>query len=247
MKNKYKLIIVVIIASIIGLYFGYKAFILTEYNTDVLFTDSYNEFLKGLDNKNEMEVNKVSYEEEEYIELENFKFINKFDDFEKDETTEDFFKYFLYEDDEFIASFWVGEEDSYISYFVADYEFYGIENPNIEDVNLKEFFKKHKINNDFDLFNYLSKNKDYKNNIFTSTKNIKENYTLNLLSSTIFPSIESLTLVNGEYNGYIFNINDKVKEVNIIEDNKRYIFTFIGADYFDKEDINEILNSIVIN
>lgn len=246
MKNKIKVIIVVIIASIIGLYFGYKAFNLTEYNTDSLFNNSYKEFLKGLDNKDTIKIKKESYDTEDYIELENIKFVNKFKEFEKDETSEDFFKYFLYKDEEFIASFWVGEDNNYISYFVTDVDIYGDHNSN-GVVNLKSFFKKNKINTDVDLFNYLNKNKDYKNNIFTSTKKMKENYSINLLSSIIFPSIESFTLIEGDLNGYILNVNDNIKEVSIIDNDKRYIFTFIGAKYFNKNDINEILNSIVIN
>lgn len=75
---------------------------------------------------------------------------------------------------------------------------------------------------------------------------MKENYTINFMISIIIPEIDNITLINGDYNGYIFNMKNKTKEVNIIENDKRYVFTFINTDYFTDEYINQLIETITI-
>ncbi len=77
---------------------------------------------------------------------------------------------------------------------------------------------------------------------------MKENYAIYFMTSVVMPSIDSITLIDGDYGGYIFNMsNFNVKEVSIIKNDKRYTFVFINTEYFKDEYIKELLNTIVID
>ena len=56
------------------------------------------------------------------------------------------------------------------------------------------------------------------------------------------PKIDSITFLSGEYQGYIFNINN-YKQIAIEKNDEQY--TFLLKDKTDDE-IQEFLNSIVI-
>ena len=107
------------------------------------------------------------------------------------------------------------------------------------------------VNNDIELFNYLSKTKNTKNNIFTPVKTMKTNFILEFIASQL-PVTSSTTLINGNYEGYIFNIEKEngstVKEVRLLYNDKTYVITFTNVDkeYFTNSYINELLNSIVL-
>lgn len=59
------------------------------------------------------------------------------------------------------------------------------------------------------------------------------------------PRMDNMSLISGSYNGYVFNMNN-MKEVSILKNDKRYVFMFINDDYFIKEYIEDILNTVVI-
>lgn len=56
---------------------------------------------------------------------------------------------------------------------------------------------------------------------------------------------KTITKLEGDYKGFIVNLSNG-KEVSILKNNKRYIFTFVGKQFTD-EYIKEILNIIIIN
>ena len=64
----------------------------------------------------------------------------------------------------------------------------------------------------------------------------------------IFLIIKDITLINGDYNGYIFKIenNAGVKDISIIKNDKRYTITFFNTKYFTNDYINELLNTLII-
>ena len=136
--------------------------------------------------------------------------------------------------------------DTYVNLLKLDKSLFGTEDKRITNTDLANILEKNKINNDIELFKYLEKQKDVKNNIFTSAKEMKENYTIQFMVSVIMPQMDSITLINGDYQGYIFNLKNNMKEVSILKNGKRYVFMFLNTTYFTDEKINDLLNTIVI-
>ncbi len=251
MKKKKMFLIITVVLLIVGVYFGYKIFNLYYYNLNSITVEQYEGLINGLSTKNIMTIKTNTLPDAEYLSHNNIKVKNDFENFKKldnSNSTDDFVKYVLYDDDDkVISSFWMGTTDMYIDMFEADVTIYGADDKQFKNIDFKKFFEKNNITNDIELFKFLVKNKDVENNIFTSVNAIKNKYSIQLLSTIALPKMDSLTLINGDYTGYIFNLGSTLKEVSLLKHNKRYIFTFIGLDYFTDDDINEILNSVVID
>lgn len=60
-------------------------------------------------------------------------------------------------------------------------------------------------------------------------------------------NLNSVTLINGSYDGYMFNFNNNIKEVNIIKNDKRYVFTFVNIEYLTDAYIKDLLETVVIS
>jgi len=232
---------IIILFIVFFICFAYKIFNFYYYNSD---TSSYNELkFSGF-----MKINRKLINENEYLIFKNIKIKNDFKDFkimENQSKSDENIKYALYDKDGKVKkSFWMGKETSYIKKFKD--EVAEIFNNKISRDELDNYFKKHNINNDYDLINYLTNAKDLNVNIFTNLNELKEKYiTYNIINNCL-PNITSLTLVNGNYTGYIFNINDKILEVSIIVNNEKYFFTFLTNEKISYKYINDILNTIVI-
>ena len=142
------------------------------------------------------------------------------------------------ENNKTIKAFWMGITDTYVYLLKNDKTLFGTDDSRITNTDL---------NNDIGLFNYLSKQKNIKNNLFTSIKKMKENYAIEYMTSVVMPTIDNITLINGDYEGYIFNIKSNTKEVSILKDNKRYAFIFIDKNNLTDEYLKSILSTIVID
>lgn len=115
-----------------------------------------------------------------------------------------------------------------------------------KDMNL--FLKNNKIKNDIDYLNYIKNNYFIKNNIFTSTKTIKNNYLINTFVEVAFPEFESIILINGRIDGYIINLkNINTKEIHILNNNDQYIITLSGDKITNDDFIIELLNTVSFN
>ena len=247
--KKFKIVLISLLILIIG-YFGFKIFFIYYYNVDSMNVENYEDIINGLKIKNKITIKSEVLNEDEYLTFKNMKVKNDFKDFKLLENNEnqDFIKYALYdENDKVKASFWMGITESYVDMFKKDVTIFGMNDKIIKNTDISDFLDKNNINSDIELFSYLQENKNNKNNIFTSIKHMKENYILNFLVAVALPEISSVTLIDGDYDGYIFNLKGDFKEVSIIKNNKRYIFTFLKLDYFTDEYIEEILNTIVID
>ena len=244
-KKSIVLIGITILLLVIG-FIAYKFFNMYYYNINNL-TD-YNIMIKGLDFKNTIIVDSKEIEEnEEYLSFENILVRNDFKEFTILEKQEDFIKYVLRdENDEVKAAFFIGEDYSYKKLFENSVSVFGYEEKNINTNGLKEYLEKNNIQDDIDLFKFIKKDSKVKNNVFTSTKTMKDRYSLHTLFYISFPSVKNITLIEGDYNGYILNINEDIKEVSIVNGDKRYIMTFVKKDYFDYNYIKELLNTVKI-
>lgn len=247
MKKKNKVIIVCLL--LFCTYFGFKGFNLYYYNINNITTVNYRKIVEALNIKETINIEHKKLPNNEYLEFKNIKIKNDFKEFKRSENqySKDTIKYVLYDEKGKVkASFWMSEADTYIELLKSDKTLFGTGDNKITNDNLKDIIDENNITNDIELFNYLSKNKDVKNNIFTSVKQMKKNYSLQFMVSVTIPVIENITLIDGDYQGYIFNM-DKIKEVNILKNNKRYVFTFLDKSYFTDEKINNLIETIVIN
>jgi len=252
MKKRIKILLVIGVILVIGGYFSYKGFnLLVRYNFENISDVSLNFEMKDsitLDYFHKLE------SEQEYLEFKGVKIRNDFKNFEylEDVSTENDLKYVLY--DEFgnrKAAIMIGVGPTYVEMLKSDMNVFGASEVSILDDDLKDngiemFLKDNNITNDIQLFEYVIGHKDDKSNIFTSIKEMKENYILNYLMNIMLPGNMGITVIDGTYSGYIFSLNNGIKEVSILDGDKRYIFTFIDKEYFSDEYIYELLNTIVI-
>ncbi len=246
MKRKNIILIIIGIFLIAGCYFGYKAFNLYYYKIDdAMITNN-------LTITDTLTINTEQLEQNQYLTFNNIKIRNDFQEFEilEDVSSEDTIKYSLYnEDNEVTSSFWITSENdyTYTEILKTDTTLFTTNNRKITTANLTDYLEKNKITNDIELLEYLANHKSTTNTIFTSVKKMKENYMLYFLSNIIIPETDGITLIDGDYTGYILNLTtSNAKEVSIIKEDKRYIFTFIHLDYFTDNYIKELLSTINI-
>jgi len=246
MNKKIKITIIIFIIIIVA-YILFKGLFLIRHYVEPIENLEY--VMNGLSLDETLTVYDNKIEEEEYLKENNIKIRNDFKNFIKKEKENEFdsTKYLLYdENNKLKAAFWMGEMDQYIEVFTMDsLVIFGENSKGIfNDSDRKRFLKDNKIENDVDFFKYIKNNYYAKSNIFTSFKEIKENYIINMFVSVALPSISSTTIIDGDYYGYIFNINDNMREVHILKDKKSYVFMFMGKEYTKDEYIKEILGTI---
>lgn len=258
MKNKKIIFTIIPILVLIGLYFGIKGFYLLHYKTDSITTESYNSIKEGLAIKDTITVKKSDDLNNDYLTFKNIKIKNDFKNYKKldNQASNDDVKYALYdEENNIVASFWMGTTTSYVDMFNNNITLFGIEDKRILNGNISEILEKNNITSDIDLFKYLENHKNAKNNIFTSIKKMKEDYILQFMISTAFPITDGITIISGDHQGFMFNIknpnsdNSNIFEARINNNKKVYYFTFINNknNYFTKEYISNILGTLIIN
>ena len=117
-------------------------------------------------------------------------------------------------------------------------------NETFKSLNKNDILEKYNITNDIELLKQIEERKDKNINFFTNIKEMKEQYFFKYLIIDILPKVESITLIDGDLTGYIFNITDEMKEIRIIKENNQFIFLFTGK-YNDKE-IEDFLKTLTI-
>ena len=115
--------------------------------------------------------------------------------------------------------------------------------------NMSKVFDEYNITNDIELLKYIDKTKNDKNSIFDSIEDMENFYSIHLLNAVGYVNTNGITLIDGDYEGYIIEHNldgTYVKEYNILKDGKRYTLTFLGLEYFTEDKIHDLLNTLVI-
>ena len=139
------------------------------------------------------------------------------------------------------TSYSFGSYPFYTTLFTDDKEEY---DHNIGKYQYSEIMKKYDINTILDLVNYIKENGNKNNNILYDGGKLKENYVLYKFAKTVMPErIESLSKVDGDYNGIVFNMKD-VKEVHLFGKNRDYVFTFYNLEHFTDEVIKDFIGSL---
>lgn len=234
-KNK-KIIILSIILFVIICYFVDKTYLLFKYNISIE-NETFTNITESLRIKETLTIT-TNNNENSYILFDDIKIKNIFDDFTMTEQKSNIVKYKSNTSSK--VSFIARIDKTYLDMLLTD------KNIKVKNNELRDFFTKNNITNDIELFEFLSKAKLNCNNIFTSKEEMKNNYIINYIISIALTTGKSISEINGDYIGYAINLQNG-KEISILANNKRYIFTFIGNDYFTNDYIQEILNSIEVN
>lgn len=247
-KRIFAIVSIVIILIVIG-YFSYKTYILNKYNVTNL-GNSYQEIIKSLNKKESVTINNQQLSEEEYTIFKNIKFKKMVEGYTKEEidSTNPFMQYKNEIEKKLIS---IGTMESFVSLFTKDgITIFGTidadeEIPkNVENSKKrKDYLEKRNITNDIQLLAFLKTDYEKKASIFDSINDIKAKYELHYLASVTIPRIKSITEITGDYTGYILNVNNKVQEVDLIKNNKKYVITFSN---FTKEEIYDFIKFVII-
>lgn len=239
MKRKVFILLIIILMVLLG----YKA-------AYYIFYMKISENLKNRLVINDTMIINLKQINDEYLEFKNIKIRNDFNKFTLlDSTSLNISRYILKDNNETIASFWFGTSDTMFIDQIknADKSLFGT---NSNKKAVMKLIETNNINDDIELFKfintYLDNHKNDKYNLFTSVKKLKESYSVNVIASEVFSNSNSITLIDGGYNGYMFNYNNNIKEVYIIKNDKRYVFTFVNNEYFTDAYIKDLLETVVI-
>lgn len=246
-KNK-KIIFFGILVFLVCIYFGGKAFYLYYYDIKRLTTEDFSEITKNLKFSDTITIQTRRLSDEEYVIFDDMKIKKPSPDFRVSENFSDneFKLYALSSEGEhFKTAFMIGKTDTLWYRLQNDSTLYEVFNGKISNADITKLLNKNHITNDIELFQFLSQAQEEKNHIFTSVAKMKERYALQGIVLTTIPIMNGISFIDGDYTGYIWNAN-RLKEVVILKNNKRYICTFYNLDYFTDEVIKELLNTIEI-
>ncbi len=252
-KSKIKIISVLSILFLIFGFLIYKVALVTFYSFSDEKIKTINELAEGLTIKDNISIYKRVDDNFDYIEKDDIRIKNIFQDFKVDENVSKNGITRLVEvySDGRSSSITFGKftYESLIKAFTNDeITFYGGKDPdpirNFNGIDRKDFLLQKDINNDLDFIKYISENCYIKSNIFDSRKELEEKYAVNLFTSVVMPLYDEIYLIDGDYTGYMGKIQG-ITEVTIIKSNIDYKITFMGK-FFTDEIIMDILNTMEI-
>lgn len=251
-KNKLFIAIVIsVILILITTFVCYKIFLLDKYDVKKLETTNYDNFLKAYNERENITVNHIAVENNDYLIYKNIKIKNVYQDYSIDEELS-FESMVTYKkkdaSGETIDSIRLSiTEESYIDWFAAKEKnfFMSIESDGTSmplEADITDYLSKNEVDEDLSLFKLLNNTRDFKPNIFTSSKKIKDNYGSHLIASIALPTIDKFIILTGEHNGYIM-ATENYKEVHIFKDNYAYNLMFTSKT---ESEILELLNTLII-
>jgi len=227
MKGKTRKIIIFCL-FIVALYLGFKFYC---YN---IYSNGDSGQISDVKISGNMTINHIDLNDSEYYTFQDIKFKNVFDGFEMN-SDDPFLRMIKKVDSNISDAILIGSEQQYIDILKNDEEYKGVFN---------KIAKKENINDDIDLLKYMEKHNDDEVKFFMPLIKQKQIHTLNVFKISMLPSIHYIKTVDGYYKGFMFKTTKDTFEVVLIENNKRYFFTFLGN--YDEEFINDFMNSVII-
>ena len=146
--------------------------------------------------------------------------------------------YVLYDkNDDLVNAFSIYETNTFIDVFKT------YNNDILSEQRINMFLKENNISNDIELITYISKYSKFIN-VLSSNYDIKLDYYIRNYINDIFPLVYEYKIIDGDYTGIMtYNLNyeeEKNIEVMLINDDVRYVITFIGSGIEEKNIINLI-------
>ena len=234
MKNRKIFIVCLLIVTCIICFCGVKLFYLNKYNTEE-FDDAYANFLELYDGREYYAIeNKIL--KDDYLSLLNLKLDNRFGEYilSVDSSDDNYIKYELFDENDKVISM--------ISLLVMDSRYKSFDE---NDLSAENFVRENNLNNEVEFMDYVFKNKNENISIFSSVKDIKNNYIVKrTLAALGSDKTNKLIILTGKYDGYVVVIENNYS-VYIEKGAKMYALSFVRAIDSEKE-LKNILNTIVI-
>ena len=259
MKKKLWIIIVaVLLLVLVGGYFGYNIYYVNYY--DLSHLENYEKYKENFHIKDEtFTITTTTLTEEEYFTYKNMKMRNIFDGYESKFDSDEFEHpheedsiWYVLNDKETgksIGAIGMGRDNTQLELLKSGFVVMSEESRVGEIKNINKFLEKNNITNDIELLKFLEKTLNKKHSIFDSVDDMKTLYALHLQNYIGNMNNEGITLIDGDYEGYIINHNmggANIIECDILKDSKRYVLTFNNASYYTNEMIKDLLNTLVI-
>ena len=224
MKKSLKIILIVVVSLLI-VYFVIKGILLITYNNSVIEDDAYLVSLKeSFDNNEQMNVTTTNLENGEYYTLDDINFINLNMEVEtiSDEVN-------LLSNSETIIS--INVSDSNLVDQAKGDDHYFLNNL-LEDEN---------ITTDYELLEFIVNNYNKDVNILSSIKTLREATEINTETKIIMNSSTNIMDITGSLDGYVLVMNDGVIMASLTNNDKYYNITFYD---YNLTEVNEFLNTI---
>ena len=234
MKKSTKIILIVVLLVAVAIYFGAKIVLIS---TLPKLPDSFKDATEDFNNPETITIRKSTSTIENYLTFEDMKIRNDFENLENNgqpiSTT------YNIKDSDIRITISKEPVDSLLAYVKENAEV-----PNLP-YNLAKDLDKNSIKTDYELYEYLVQNVGKKVNIFSSFQTIKRAHTLYNATLIIMMNIQKVTLIDGDYKGYIMEANgDKTAYIYHNEDS--YFLHIWSKDYSDAQLI-DLISTISFN
>lgn len=241
-----KTIFTVIIVLLVT-FLTYKTIFINIYKNNNYDNEYIESFKEAYNNQNTMTIYKRTIPEEDYLVYEDIKIRNDFKNFVKETIGVDGGVWFYPQEIGKKEGILISKQMTFIDLFTHEDITYfdDLIDKKFKSADRKYFLLRKDINNDIDFINYIKEHYYEKKSIFDSEREIKEKYALNLFTDIVVAKPKSITILKGDYTGYIYN-QGNIREVVILRNNQRYIFSFRGEKYTNDEYIKDILSTIEI-
>ena len=242
MKDKKIIKIVILAIILLLLLLVYKIIMLNKYKSDKVEIDSSSIFNETLTITHSLDDSAS-----QKIKMDGLIIKDYFTGYEKSEDVDYYIKY----DDarEVESYYYISSSKQYIELLNADSFVLYAEGDDSQksfdtESNMKAILEKENIKNDVDFLKYIKENYYLKNNIFTCTKTMRNNFLINTFVEVSLPYFKNIVLLDGSVNGYIMNLNNNIREIHLLNGDKQYIILLSGDELISNEFITQLLSTV---
>lgn len=241
--NKKRVLLIISIIVVYSLVF--RAWTLLTYTDNKSLSDFVNHIMKTYESPEIISIE--TKDVKNYVEFENIKIENKFQKFDKIETDPNKLQYIKYKDDNLDKYISINQSASFGASFINGFKNYSKQDGDDEYENITlyapeetyEYLKENNVTSDTQLFEFLLKNYDNQNKLFTKKSKMKENLYIKEYIANVIPRIKKLSIFKG-LNGYMFETINNGFEIYI----GNYSITLMG---YTKEEALELVRTIKID
>lgn len=207
MKKGKKIAIVVVLIVLAIIYFGVKGFLL--WSVPHRMSSESIEIKEAFANKDTIIIKSTTQNTEDYFSYEGLKIRNDFEVFDE--------KYHVYtiKGTDIRVVFDKQPIDHFVNYVKEEVKNMGMY------YDLTKDLEKNNIDTDFKLYEYLLENSEPKLNLFSSINKFRKFHAVDLALTLVMDGCNKLTLINGDYEGYISQYNAQ-KRVEIYHNGYNY-------------------------
>lgn len=242
-KKKIIVIITIILIVLLAMFFCYKMYLLNVYKIDKNKVSEYKQIQASININKNVTIDKKTYDGD-YIEYQNIKVANIFNNYKLKEQNNDNFEYgyVSYINEKENGEIIIRKESAVItdSKYESEYNSNSVLSIKCSD---KKILEKNNITNDMELIKYFKNFEINSNTILTSKNKICENYYAydnftRMALGTVIP-------FNGNAEGYI-SMSDNNITINVFDKDEVYILGFNNVKEVNIDVIYDLISSIVM-